>query len=153
MKIPYHTLTDEFIEKKNYYILNVDLTKSGLKLYKNLKPIKVMGLLYVDDYYEIDTLRGTKTYNKNIFISSKRISDFICVNSKNKRIVVSGGGYHDPKHCFDSYEEACIFYDKEISKAQVTIKKNIDKYLDGYNNLEKQKINIRKVKIMKLISD
>jgi hypothetical protein len=123
MKIPnrYEFGYEEFKKLTNYYIINIKLTKNGLKLRKNIKPMLVSQI-------ELNEYGYIKTYIEN-----------------KKRVVKDASDY------FFTYNEACEWYDNKLTETQKTIKKNIDKLIIQFNSIEDMKINLRGKKLERII--
>ena len=126
---------EKFKALKNYYITEVVLGRNQVKLYRNIKPMKVEAV-------KIDTDPDSWTYNNIVkFVGTSS-------NGKKKTLVA-----HNYRHYFLKLDDACNWYDERIAEAQITIKKNINILIEKYNTLEDEKINIRSKKLERLCND
>jgi hypothetical protein len=133
MEVPqrYEKGFDEFTSLTNIYVINVKLTKNGLKLRKNIKPILISRI-----NHDPGSSSSTSLGNRNI-------TEYV----GEKKTLKEASDY------FFSYSEACDFYDKKLTEVQKIIKKNIDKLIIQFNSIEDEKINLRDKKLERIVNE
>ncbi len=118
---------NNFMKYENFYVIQVELTKTKLKLMKSIPPTKV---LRIKKPFDIKLILENKLENKK------------AINLESWSMEV-----------FFSYNDACERYDKLLLESQIIIKSEINKFIDMYNTIENKKIKLRKNKLEKICTE